>query len=198
MRAARDAASAPPNDTLSRDGVGSTSGGGDAAGRARTSAARHAHAAASGAPSQIIRVTAIIDADRARHRRPPPVPLPDPHHPAVGAHRRHPGDRAAARRRVAGAPPLEPRPRRRCWSRSATIAVLLAVIVAVAYPVVFQADDFIRALPKILDGLFGQRRTAALPRDALPRPRARSRRVTPEQVTQRASLGNQDTIVDVP
>ena len=35
------------------------------------------------------------------------------------------------------------------------VAVLVGVIVAVAYPVVFQADDFIRALPGILDSLFG-------------------------------------------
>ena len=35
-----------------------------------------------------------------------------------------------------------------------TIAVLLGVVVVVAYPVVTQADDFIRELPKILDGLF--------------------------------------------
>lgn len=37
----------------------------------------------------------------------------------------------------------------------AAIAVLIGVVVAVAYPVVFQADDFLRALPRILDGLFG-------------------------------------------
>ena len=36
-----------------------------------------------------------------------------------------------------------------------TVAVLVGVVIAVAYPVVFQADDFIRALPRILDNLFG-------------------------------------------
>ncbi len=37
----------------------------------------------------------------------------------------------------------------------ATIAALVAIIVVVAYPVVFQADDFIRALPTLVDNVFG-------------------------------------------
>ncbi|MFA4965239.1 MAG: AI-2E family transporter, partial [Thermoleophilia bacterium] len=37
----------------------------------------------------------------------------------------------------------------------ATIAVLVAAIVAIAWPVVLQADDFIRALPGLVDSLFG-------------------------------------------
>lgn len=73
------------------------------------------------------------------------------------------------------------------------VAVLVGVIVAVAYPVVFQADDFIRALPGILDSLFGtggrlnflETRLHVLERIA---------RVTPEMVAD-AVLGNQDTIV---
>jgi predicted PurR-regulated permease PerM len=74
-----------------------------------------------------------------------------------------------------------------------TIAVLVGVIVAVAYPIVFQADDFIRALPKILDNLFGtggqlnflETRFHVLERIA---------QVTPERVTS-VVLGNQDTII---
>ncbi len=74
-----------------------------------------------------------------------------------------------------------------------TIAVLVGVIVAVAYPVVFQADDFIRALPRILDSLFGtggqlnflETRLHVLERIA---------EVTPERVTS-VVLGNQDTII---
>ncbi|NLE22217.1 MAG: AI-2E family transporter [Actinobacteria bacterium] len=75
------------------------------------------------------------------------------------------------------------------------IAVLVGVIVAVAYPVVFQADDFIRALPSILDELFGtdgqlnflETRFHILERVA---------RVTPDQVADLV-LGNQETIVGV-
>jgi predicted PurR-regulated permease PerM len=76
-----------------------------------------------------------------------------------------------------------------------TVAVLVAVVIAVAYPVVFQADDFIRALPRILDGLFGtggqlnflETRFHILDRIA---------GVTPEEVTS-VVLGNQDTIFSV-
>jgi predicted PurR-regulated permease PerM len=75
----------------------------------------------------------------------------------------------------------------------ATVAVLLAVVIAIAYPVVFQADDFIRALPRILDHLFGtggqlnflETRFHVLERVAS---------VTPEKVTS-VVLGNQDTIL---
>ena len=75
----------------------------------------------------------------------------------------------------------------------ATVAVLVGVVIAVAYPVVSQADDFIRALPRILDNLFGtggqlnflETRFHVVERVAS---------VTPEQVT-KVVLGNQDTIV---
>jgi len=77
----------------------------------------------------------------------------------------------------------------------ATVAVLVGVVVAVAYPVVFQADDFIRALPSILDNLFGtggqlnfvETRFHILERIAA---------VTPEEVTS-VILGNQDTVFSV-
>jgi predicted PurR-regulated permease PerM len=77
----------------------------------------------------------------------------------------------------------------------AAIAVLIGVIIAVAYPVVFQADDFIRALPSILDNLFGtggqlnfvETRFHILDRIAA---------VTPEEVTN-VVLGNQDTVFSV-
>jgi predicted PurR-regulated permease PerM len=77
----------------------------------------------------------------------------------------------------------------------ATVAVLVGVIIAVAYPVVFQADDFIRALPSILDNLFGtggqlnflETRFRILERISA---------VTPEEVTS-VVLGNQDTVFSV-
>jgi len=73
--------------------------------------------------------------------------------------------------------------------------VLVGVLIAVAYPVVFQADDFIRALPSILDNLFGtggqlnflETRFHVLERIAA---------VTPEEVTN-VVLGNQDTVFSV-
>ena len=37
----------------------------------------------------------------------------------------------------------------------ATIALLVGVVIAVAYPLVFQSDHFIRALPRLLSSLFG-------------------------------------------
>ena len=37
----------------------------------------------------------------------------------------------------------------------ATIALLVGAVVAVAYPLVFQSDHFIRALPRLLNSLFG-------------------------------------------
>ena len=37
----------------------------------------------------------------------------------------------------------------------ATVAVLAAAVVAIAWPVVLQSDDFIRALPRLVDSLFG-------------------------------------------
>ena len=77
----------------------------------------------------------------------------------------------------------------------ATVAVLVGVLIAVAYPVVFQADDFIRALPSILDNLFGtggqlnflETRFHVLERISA---------VTPEEVTS-VVLGNQDTVFSV-
>ena len=76
-----------------------------------------------------------------------------------------------------------------------TVAVLVGVVVAVAYPVVTQADDFIRALPNILDSLFGtggSLRVVETRFHILERVAA----VTPEQVT-KVVLGNQDTIISV-
>ena len=37
----------------------------------------------------------------------------------------------------------------------ATIALLVGAVIAVAYPLVFQSDHFIRALPRLLNSLFG-------------------------------------------
>ncbi len=77
----------------------------------------------------------------------------------------------------------------------ATVAVLVGVLIAVAYPVIFQADDFIRALPRILDNLFGtggqlnflETRFHVIERVSS---------ITPEQVSG-IILGNQDTIFSV-
>ncbi len=74
-----------------------------------------------------------------------------------------------------------------------TVALLIAIIVAVALPVIFQSDDFIRALPGLLDSLLGtggqlnflETRFHVLETIA---------EVTPEEVT-KVVLGNQDTIV---
>jgi predicted PurR-regulated permease PerM len=74
-----------------------------------------------------------------------------------------------------------------------TIVLLVAAIVAIALPVVFQSDDFIRALPRIVDGVFGtggqlhflETRFHVLERLAS---------VTPTQVFS-VLAGNQDTIV---
>ena len=74
-----------------------------------------------------------------------------------------------------------------------TIAVLVGVVIAVAYPVVFQADDFIRALPRILHDLFssgGQLHFLETRFHVLERVAS----VTPEGVT-KVVLGNQGTIV---
>ena len=76
-----------------------------------------------------------------------------------------------------------------------TIAALLGIVVVVAYPVVTQADDFIRELPKILEGLFasgGQLHFLETRFQILERVGS----VTPEQVTSVVS-GNQDTIFAV-
>ncbi len=75
----------------------------------------------------------------------------------------------------------------------ATIAVLVGIVIAVALPVILQSDDFIRALPGILDSLLGtggelnflETRFHVIERVA---------QVTPEQVT-KVILGNQETIV---
>jgi predicted PurR-regulated permease PerM len=74
-----------------------------------------------------------------------------------------------------------------------TIVVLVGVFIAVAYPVVTQADDFIRALPRILDSLFGtggSLRVVEVRFHILERVSS----LTPEQVT-KVILGNQDTII---
>ena len=75
----------------------------------------------------------------------------------------------------------------------ATIAALVAIIIVVAYPVVFQADDFIRAMPSLVDNVFGpggqlnfvETRFHVLERLSS---------ITPGQVTNLLA-GNQDTIV---
>jgi predicted PurR-regulated permease PerM len=75
----------------------------------------------------------------------------------------------------------------------ATIAALVAIIIVVAYPVVFQADDFIRAMPSLVDNVFGpggqlnfvETRFHILERLSS---------ITPGQVT-KVLAGNQDTIV---
>ena len=74
-----------------------------------------------------------------------------------------------------------------------TVAVLVGVIFAVAYPVVTQADDFIRSLPRILDSLFstgGQLNFLETRFHLL----ERITEVTPEKVTN-VVLGNQQTII---
>lgn len=75
----------------------------------------------------------------------------------------------------------------------ATVALLVAAIVAIAWPVVLQADDFIRALPTLVKDIFGpggqfhflEVRFHILERLAS---------ITPGDVT-RALAGNQQTIV---
>ena len=76
-----------------------------------------------------------------------------------------------------------------------TIVVLVAVVLSIALPVLFQADDFIRALPQILDELFatgGQLNFLETRFQVL----ERVSQVTPEQVGN-IVLGNQETIVGV-
>ena len=75
-----------------------------------------------------------------------------------------------------------------------TIAVLLGVVVVVAYPVVTQADDFIRELPKILEGLFASGGQLHFLETRFQSSSASAR--TPEQVTN-VVRGNQDTIFAV-
>lgn len=75
----------------------------------------------------------------------------------------------------------------------ATVAALVAIVIVVAYPVVFQADDFIRALPTLVEDVFGpggqlhfiETRFHVLERLSS---------ITPEQVTN-VLAGNQETIV---
>jgi predicted PurR-regulated permease PerM len=75
----------------------------------------------------------------------------------------------------------------------ATIAALVAIIIVVAYPVVFQADDFIRALPSLVDNVFGPGGQLHFVETRF-RVLERLSSITPEQVTS-LLLGNQDTIV---
>ncbi len=77
----------------------------------------------------------------------------------------------------------------------ATVAALVGVVIAVAYPVVFQADDFIRALPGILDNLFGAGGQLNFLETRF-RILERISQVTPKEVTS-VVLGNQDTIFSV-
>jgi len=75
----------------------------------------------------------------------------------------------------------------------ATIAALVAIIVVVAYPVVFQADDFIRALPTLVDSVFGPGGQLHFIETRF-RVLERLSSITPGQVTS-VLLGSQDTIV---
>jgi predicted PurR-regulated permease PerM len=77
----------------------------------------------------------------------------------------------------------------------ATVAVLVAIVVAVAWPVVLQSDDFLRALPNIVDNVFrpgGELHYLEVKFHVLDRLSS----ITPGQVT-RLLAGNQDTIVGV-
>ncbi len=75
----------------------------------------------------------------------------------------------------------------------ATIALLVAIIVAVALPVILQFDEFVKVLPRTVDTVFGsegplhfvETRFHIVERVAA---------ITPEQVT-RVLVGNQQTIV---
>lgn len=74
-----------------------------------------------------------------------------------------------------------------------TIVALIAAIVAIAWPVVLQSDDFIRALPDLVQSLFGaggQLHFVEVRLHVVERLQA----VTPAQVT-RVLLGSQGTIV---
>ncbi len=75
----------------------------------------------------------------------------------------------------------------------ATMAVLAAAIVAIAWPVVLQSDDFIRALPHLVDSLFGKGGELNFLEVKL-HVIERLRSVTPSQVAS-VVLGNQQTIV---
>ena len=75
----------------------------------------------------------------------------------------------------------------------AAVLVIAGVIVAIAWPVVTQADDFIRALPGLVDSLFGRGgalRWAEVNLHVLERLRS----ITPGQVG-KVLMGNQATIV---
>ena len=75
----------------------------------------------------------------------------------------------------------------------ATMAVLVAAVVAIAWPVVLQSDDFIRALPRLVDSLFGAGGELHFIEVKL-HVIERLRSVTPSQVAN-VVLGNQQTIV---
>ena len=75
----------------------------------------------------------------------------------------------------------------------ATIAALVAIIIVVAYPVVFQADDFIRAMPTLVDSVFGPGGQLNFIETRF-RVLERLSSITPGQVTS-VLLGSQDTIV---
>ena len=75
----------------------------------------------------------------------------------------------------------------------ATMAVLAAAIVAIAWPVVLQSDDFIRALPNLVDSLFGKGGGLNFLEVKL-HVIERLQSVTPGQVAN-VVLGNQQTIV---
>jgi len=75
----------------------------------------------------------------------------------------------------------------------ATLAVLTAAVVAIAWPVVLQSDDFIRALPRLVTSLFGSGGDLHFLEVKL-HVIERLKSVTPGQVAN-VVLGNQQTIV---
>ena len=75
----------------------------------------------------------------------------------------------------------------------ATVAALVAIIVVVAYPVVFQADNFIKALPTLVEDLFGRGGQLHFIETRL-HVLERLSSITPAQVT-KVLAGSQDTIV---
>jgi predicted PurR-regulated permease PerM len=74
-----------------------------------------------------------------------------------------------------------------------TVLVIVGVIIAVAWPVVTQADNFIRALPGLVDSLFGARGSLHFVEVNL-HVVERLRSISPSQVG-KVLLGNQATIV---
>src|SRR5450830_1693785 len=90
---------------------------------------------------------------------------------------------------------------RHCWNRIlaalvvsfVTIAVLAGAVVAIAWPVVRQSDNFIRALPHLVDSLFGNGGALHFVEVKL-HVIERLTAISPSQVA-KVVLGNQQTIV---